>query len=221
MSAWMRLEPPRAHFGKRQDEPLHRFLGGGDLGIRHLREVLFLQDFAVGDGHARVELDLALFFELVVEAGEQGLMHARGAGFGRTRRIRRLRQHHRHQLIDIAAAAEEDAEGLIENERMLVALHEYRVQRPVKILAGADTGRLHRFECIDHRTGPDRNAGRAQRAGEVEDIFGEPAVLLPLPGGERVGVRGFQPIGHDSFLFSCIARAPHPRLRRDLSPRER
>ena len=61
---------------------------------------------------------------------------------------------------------------------MLVALHEYRVQRPVKILAGADTGRLHRFERIDHRAGPDRNAGRAQRAGEVEDIFGEPAVRL-------------------------------------------
>src|SRR5208282_4234351 len=178
MPARMRREPPRAHLRKRQHESLHRCLGGGDLGICHLREVLALQHFAVGDGHARIELDLALFFELVVEAGEQCFMHARRAGFGRSWRIRRLRQQHRHQLIDIAAATEENAEGLIENERMLVPLHEHCVQRPVKILARADARGFHRFERIEHRTGPDRKSSRAQRAGEVDNVFGEPAVAL-------------------------------------------
>ncbi len=91
---------------------------------------------------------------------------------------RRLRQHHRQQLIDIAAAAEKDAERLIEQDRVLVAFDEHRMQRPVKIIAGADAGRLHRFERIEHRAGPDRNAGGAQRAGEVDDILGEAALLF-------------------------------------------
>src|SRR5580693_6026429 len=82
MAARMRRKPPRAYFGKRQHQPLHRLLGGGDLGAGHLREILLLQDFAVGHGHAGVELDLALFLELVVETGEQRLMHAGGAGLG-------------------------------------------------------------------------------------------------------------------------------------------
>ena len=48
---------------------------------------------------------------------------------------------------------------------MLVPLHEHRVQRPVEILAGADAGGLHRFERIEHRARPDRNAGgRSARA---------------------------------------------------------
>ena len=80
MAARMRRQPPRAYFGERQHQPLHRLLGGGDLGVRHLREIFLLQHFAVGHRHAGVELDLALFLQLVVEAGEQCLMHARGAG---------------------------------------------------------------------------------------------------------------------------------------------
>ena len=56
----MRREPPRPHLGKRQHQPLHRLLGGGDLGAGHLREVFLLQHLAVGDRHARVELDLLL-----------------------------------------------------------------------------------------------------------------------------------------------------------------
>ena len=36
---------------------------------------------------------------------------------------------------------------------------------------------LHGFERIDHRAGPDRNAGRAQRAGEIEDVLGEAAAF--------------------------------------------
>ena len=47
----------------------------------------------------------------------------------------RLRQHRRDQLFEIAALAEEHAERLIEQDRMLVPFHEYRVQRPVEIVA--------------------------------------------------------------------------------------
>src|SRR5580692_3851879 len=163
MAARMRLKPPRAYFGKRQHQALHRLFRRGDLGAGHLREILLLQDFAVGHRHAGVELDLALLLELVVEAGEQRFVHAGGAGLRRLRRPgRRLRQHHRQQLIDIAAAAEENAERLVEQHRMLVPLHEHRVQGPVKIVAGADASGLHRFQRIEHGAGTDRNAGGAQ-----------------------------------------------------------
>ena len=160
-------------------QPLHRLLRGGDLGAGHLREILVLQHLAVGHRHAGIELDLALFFQLVVEAGDTA-PHGRAwrppAAAAAPRR--RLRQHHRHQLIDIAAAAKKDAERLVEQHRMLVPLDEHRMQRPVEILAGADAGGLHRFQRIEHRARPDRNAGRAQRAGEIHDVFGEAAVAL-------------------------------------------
>ena len=93
------------------------------------------------------------------------------------------------QLLEIAAPAEEDAERLVEQERMLVPLHEHRVQRPVEILARADAGRLDRRERIEHRAGPDRNAGRAQRAREIDDVLGEAAGVRLLGGDDRVRVR--------------------------------
>ena len=52
-------------------------------------------------------------------------------------------------------------------------LHEHRMQGPVEVLARADTGDMHRVERVHHRAGPDRNAGRAQRAREVDDVLGE------------------------------------------------
>ena len=202
---------------QRHDQPLHRLFGGGDLGARHLREILPLQHFAVGHRHARVELDLALFLELVVEAGEQRLMHARRAGLRRLRRRRRLRQHHRQQLIDIAAAAEEDAKRLIEQHRVLVPLHEHRVQRPVKIVARADAGRLHRFERIEHRAGPDRNAGRAQRAGEVDDVLGEPAGAFLVSHGHTPPAR----LQRDASCRKRSCRVPPARRKRSRQPTRR
>ena len=199
MAARMRRQAARADFGERQHQTLHRFLGSSDLGAGHLREIFLLQDFAVGDRHAGIELDLALFLELVVQPGEQRLMHAGGAGLRRLRRPRRrLRQHHRQQLIDIATAAKEDAKRLVEQHRMLVPLHEHRVQGPVKIIAGADAGGLHCFERIEHGARADRDAGGAQSARKVDDVLSEAARLLPLPSGEREGVRGFRPISHGS-----------------------
>src|SRR5580700_11338753 len=88
MAARMRRQAARADFGERQHEPLHRLLGGGDLGAGHLRKIFPLQNFAVGHRHAGVELDLALFLELVVQSGAQRLVHAGGAGLRRLRRPR-------------------------------------------------------------------------------------------------------------------------------------
>jgi len=90
---------------------------------------------------------------------------------------RRLRQHGCEELVEHAAPAKEDAKRLIEDERVLVALHQNRVQRPIEIFARPDTRGLDRGERIHDRSGPDRNAGRAQRAGEVDDVFGETAGL--------------------------------------------
>ena len=53
-------QPARLHLVERQHQPLDRVLGGGDLGRRHLREILLLQHLAVGDREARVDLELRL-----------------------------------------------------------------------------------------------------------------------------------------------------------------
>ena len=60
MAVAVRREAPRLHLVEREHQPLDRLLGGGDLGRRHLREVLALQQLAVGDGEARVDLVLGL-----------------------------------------------------------------------------------------------------------------------------------------------------------------
>src|SRR5262249_48924586 len=72
----MRRETPRPYLIEREHEALDRVLRLRNLGRAHLREVLLLQYFAVRDGEARVELDLALLFlKLLVHAGEQGVLH--------------------------------------------------------------------------------------------------------------------------------------------------
>ena len=106
---------------------------------------------------------------------------------------RRLRREHREQLVEIGALAEEHPERLIVQHRMLVPLHEHRVQRPVEILARADTRGRHGVERIEHRARPDRNAGRAQRAREIDDVLREAAALSdtsPACGGGRPGEAG-------------------------------
>jgi hypothetical protein len=94
-----------------------------------------------------------------------------------------LREHGGQQLVERASPAKEDAEGLVEQKRVLVALHEHRVQRPIKIVAGADSGRFDRGQRIEYRTGTNRNAGRAQRAGEVHDVFREATGFLGHDAG--------------------------------------
>src|SRR5260221_6841143 len=53
------------------------------------------------------------------------------------------------------------------------------MQRPIKIAARADARRLDCCQRVHHRPRTDRNAGRAQRAGEVDDVFGETAAAPP------------------------------------------
>ena len=107
---------------------------------------------------------------------------------------RRLRGEHREQLVEIGALAEKHPERLIEQHRMLVPLHEHGVERPVEILARADTGRRHGGERIEHRARPDRNAGGAQRAREIHDVGGKPSRL--------------RSVGHSPTPPPAVRRAP-------------
>ena len=173
----MRRKTPGLDLVERQHQPLDRGLGGGDFGRRHLREVLLLQQLAVGHREARVDLDLTLVAFELAQPGEQRILDALRA---RTRRLllarRRLRHERGHQLVEIVAAAEEDAERLVEQLRVLVTLHEHRMQGPVEIRAGADAGDTQRVERVEHRARTDRNPGRAQRTCEVDDVLCQSAV---------------------------------------------
>src|SRR6185437_5658227 len=64
---------------------------------------------------------------------------------------------------------------------------------PVEIVAVADARHTQGFERVEHRARPDRHAGSAQRAREVEEVLGKPAVSLftsPACGGGRTGKVG-------------------------------
>ena len=175
MAAAVGREPTGLDLMKRQRQPLDRFLGGGDLGGAHLREVFLPQHLLIGRGQPRRDLAFALLApEPVFGVGEQGLLHARGGGLRcRCRRARRDRRHQRQELFEIAAPLEEDMERLVEHERMFVALHKDRVQRPVEILARGQAGGLDRVERIDRRARPDRQPCPPQRAGEIDNVVGE------------------------------------------------
>jgi hypothetical protein len=85
-------------------------------------------------------------------------------------------QRHRIQhVLPVFGGAKEQVEGLREDQHMFMPLDEDRFQRGVDIGAIADLDRLQRVECVDHRAGADRDAGRAQRAGEADDIVGHVA----------------------------------------------
>ena len=175
MSAPAGGQPPRAHEIERQRQASDCLLGGGDLGGGHLREVLLLQHLAVGHGQARVDFDFG-FIVAPIEPAEQRFLdalRARRRRFGLAERC--AWQHRGDQFLDIAALAKKDAKGLIEQNGVLVPLHKYRVQRPIEIVAVADLRHLHGFQRIEHAARADRQAGRAQRPREVEDVFGEAA----------------------------------------------
>jgi len=59
-----------------------------------------------------------------------------------------------------------------------VSLHEYGMQDPVEVLARADAGGLDRPERVEHGAWTDRYPGRAQRAGEMNEVVGKPPPLL-------------------------------------------
>ena len=75
-------------------------------------------------------------------------------------------------MLPVLGGAEEQVEGLREDQRMLVALDEDRLQRGEDVGAVADLDHLQRVQRIDHRAGPDRNPGGAQRARKADDVVG-------------------------------------------------
>ena len=57
-------------------------LGGGDFGRGHLREILLLQHFAIGDGQPRVDLDLGFVLALVEPPNSASWMRCAPGGGG-------------------------------------------------------------------------------------------------------------------------------------------
>ena len=159
-------QPARAHLVERQHQARDRVLGGGDLGRAHLREVLLLQHLAVGHGEARVELDLASRARAASRPENSASWTRCAPGGGGCGAPAVSGSIGAISFSMIAALAEEDAERLVEQNRVLVPLHEHRVQRPVEIVAGADAGRLHGCERVEHRARarPACPAARSARA---------------------------------------------------------
>jgi hypothetical protein len=94
-------------------------------------------------------------------------------------------------VLPVFGGAEEQVEGLCEDQCVLVTLDKDRLQRGVDIGAIADLDHLQRVERIDHGAGTDRDAGRAECAGEADDIVG------------HVAGRGIEVIdgGHETNFF--------------------
>ena len=148
-----------------------------DFRRAHLGEILGAQDFLVGYGEPRVEIDQRdglRFFRLRLEERVGDPARAR---LGRSRRplARRLRRHHRNQLFEQAPARPEGLERLVEEKAVLMLLDEHRVQRGAEVTPIAEAHSLDRGERVQHRARAERHAGLAKRAGEMDDIFGERA----------------------------------------------
>ena len=59
-------------------------------------------------------------------------------------------------------------------------LDEHGVQRGAEILLVAEAGGLDGGDRVEHRAGADRQAGVAQRAGEMQDVLGQGALRTPV-----------------------------------------
>jgi hypothetical protein len=60
---------------------------------------------------------------------------------------------------------------------MFMPLYENRMERPVKLILGAQASSLRRVERIKHLTWSNRQAGTPQHAGEMHDVLCEPAAF--------------------------------------------
>ena len=95
-------------------------------------------------------------------------------------RLRRLlalqrRQEQMHHPLEQLRVAPEDVEALVEQLALVAPVHEHRVQRPVEILPALEAYGLDRTQRLQHPPRPDRQPRRAQGAGEVHHVAGEPA----------------------------------------------
>ena len=169
----------RAQQIERQRQPRDRLLGGGDFGRGHLREVFRLQHFAVGDGEPRVDLDLdsssrslrppnsASWTRWAPGGGALGAVAACQEAWRRSAsrcsracarrcgRPGRTRSNARAASRTPRAASSRNPRGRRRARRRALPAHRARY-------------RAH------------RNAGGAQRAREVEDIFRQAALGLTL-----------------------------------------
>ena len=71
---------------------------------------------------------------------------------------------------------------------LIVRVLQEGLQRGEDIGAVADLDYLQRIQGVDDRTWPDRNSGRAQRAGKADDVVGD------LTGFRREMIDGHQKI---------------------------
>ena len=98
----------------------------------------------------------------------QGLGDPQGAGLRLLLLLHVARRDRRHlgdELLDQRAPPPEDPEGLVEEQALLVALHEHGVQRPVEVLPRADPRRLDGGDRVETAPGPTgRPAARSARA---------------------------------------------------------
>ena len=159
-----------------------------DLLRRHLREVLALKNLVLRHGQAVIKFELRAF-ELVGLALEHRVGKPRGArrrlGFFRVGRLGH-RRHHRDELVDETATAPENIERLLEDQRLLMLLHEDRAQRGAKIDAIADTRGVNRAHRVNHAARPHRQAGGAQGAREIKNVLGQPARALRRLGEREI-----------------------------------
>ena len=176
----MRRQPPRLDLVEREHQPLDRVLGGGDLGRRHLREVLLCSS-SRSETVRRASTSTSRLRPLgLVEAREQRLLDALGARASasppraaapaaawRPAACRDRRAGGRRCGTPGRTAA--SARGASRTP------HAGSSRNP----RGCRRRRPRPPQRIEHRARPDRNAGRAQRAGEIDDVLGEAAAFAP------------------------------------------
>jgi len=193
-----------------------------DLVGAHLGEVHAAQQLGIAGREVGGDLGLALAPPQRLPGGlEQRVMDARRGRLRRRRGARRLRHHQGHELLEVAAPAEEDAERLVEHRRVLVPLHQHGMQRPVDILAGADADATQRRDGVDHGPRPHRQPGAAQQV--AHELSALAAVLDDERRREAGGGDPDHRLGEDhaAFRLAVPALAEHEverlaRLRRQL-----
>ena len=183
-----RDEAPGADPIDRHRETVDQRLGLADFLGGHLGEILGPQDLGRRHREPRVEFDrrrllgLGLRLRLDERVGD-----AARPGFRlfRLRPARRRRRHQSDHFLDQPLALPEDGERLIEQQRVLVPLHENRMESGAEILLDAKARRLDRRDGVENRAGADRHAGVAQSAREEHDVFSERAARLGRAGRRR------------------------------------
>ena len=167
---------------------------------RHLLEVHRLQALGRREGQGRVDLDLLSLGLLLPGPGvgvDQGL---RRAPLGRLRvgAVVEAADHRREEadhVLEELRVAPEQAEDLGEHRPLLGAADEAGLERGVEVAAVGEAHRLDGADRVDHPARADRQAGAAQRTGEVGDVVDELAVLgdrqRRAPGctGHPIGLR--------------------------------